>query len=300
MNRLIAAALASTVGLSACSGNPFPVDDGGTTPDSGIPEEIAGDVTDVAYDPTNQVLVVSGQGLDNTPYQATYVRKPALDRNGYEAYTSQDKPLGRHHTAYVKDIDGARATIVMAGGQFGHVFAGGHYARTGDYSPPDVSQAGGLVQYAGKYVGLLNAPGDGGDLLPVAPGTPNEIRPSQAAEITGDIIISADFADNVVDGLVYNRVVVDDPNTAPTDLELADGVIAEDGSFTGAVQQNNGQDTAGAFGGIFAGSGASAVAGSLFSSDHIDEYDNEFEHGLFVLSQCGSANADPVCNQPTP
>ncbi|MGV6847027.1 MAG: thymidylate synthase [Marinibacterium sp.] len=302
MSRMIVAALASAATLSACSGNPFPGGGGGTPvdPSAGIPTDIAGTVDNISYDAANQVLVIEGQELDNTPYSATYVRKPALDRQGYEAYTSQESSLGRHHTAYVKEIDGARAAIVMAGGQFGNVFAGGSYGRTGAFSRPDVTQPGGIVQYAGGYVGLLNASGDGGDLLPVAPGTDPSIAPTQAAEVTGNILIAGDFADNSVEGIVYNRAAPDLPTLVLDDLEIFPGTVEDDGSFTGDVTQNGGTVVVGTYGGVFTGQGASAVAGSLYAADHIQSVSNEFEHGLFVLSACGTPNADPVCNQPVP
>jgi hypothetical protein len=51
---------------------------------------------------------------------------------------------------------------------------------------------------------------------------------------------------------------------------------------------------------LFGGTGASAVAGTLYVSDHIAAFTNEEEYGLFVLAQCGTVNADPICNQPVP
>jgi len=146
----------------------------------------------------------------------------------------------------------------------------------------------------------LNMAGDGGDLLPVAPGTPNDVRPVQAAEVTGSVLINADFADNQVNGVVYNRSIVDSPgiDLSNQNIELAPAEILEDGTFTGTANQN--LISKGTYGGIFGGADASAVAGSLFVEDQVAGLDNILEYGLFVLAKCGTPNADPICNQPTP
>lgn len=285
--------------LSACSGtNPFATGTETDTPDSGIPEVLAADLDGITYDPVGQTLTVRGVSLDNTPYEAVYTRKPGLDRSGYEAYTTQDGSLQRHTTAYVRDIGGTRAAVVMTGGQFEHYFAGTVYGRSGDFEPAPTSQPNQLVSYAGNYVGLLNAPGDGGDLLPVAPGTPNSVRPVQAAEVTGKVLINADFADNQVNGSVFNRTWVDNPGTTLEDLALKPTEITSDGTFTGEVTIN--LQNKGTYGGIFGGAESSQVAGSLFTKDHIDGVTNEEEYGIFVLPKCGTPGEDALCNQPNP
>lgn len=284
--------------LSACSGgNPFTDPAGGGADSSGIPAIIAGDLEGFSYNPTTQTLTIRGVSQDDTPFEAVYRRRPALDVPGYEAYTAQDGSLDRHTTAYVRERDGARAAIAVSGGQFGYYFGGGNYARSGAYDPPAVGPNSGLVTYAGTYVGLLNIPGDGGDLLPVTPGTPADVQPTQAAEVTGNIVINADFGDNVVTGRIYNRRMVDAARAVENlDLEPAD--IAADGTFTGNLSQQ--LVDRGDYGGIFAGTDASAVAGTLFAEDHISGFTDEEEYGLFVLAQCGTPNADPICNQPVP
>lgn len=223
--------VAAAATLSACSGgNPFaPAPGGGTPTTPTTPSAVAGRVESVAYNAGTQTLVVSGVDLDGSPYAASYTRKAALDTQGYQAYTSQDSSLGRHTTAYVKELNNTRATIVVSGGQFGHYFGGSAFSRDGTYSPN-----AGNVTYAGNYVGLLNASGDGGDLLPVAPGTPAAVQPRQAAEVAGRIVLRADFANNTVDGIVYDRVSVD-AATALENLELAPGTI----TATGGIQRRS-------------------------------------------------------------
>jgi hypothetical protein len=318
--RRILLSVATAFLLSACGGNPFTTDTDTTGTDTGgtdtggtdttvsgtigpngefipdIPTEISSDLQSITYDPVNQTLIVTGISLDEGFVPATYTRNPGLDRRGYEAYTFQDDPLDRHVTAFVKEIDGTRAAIVVTGGQFGHYFGGGTYSRDGAFDPPSGGVNGGLVSYAGNYVGLLNIAGDGGDLIDVDAGTPPELIPDQAAEVTGSIFINADFADNVVNGTVFDRSVVDNPGLIPVDQELllSPTDITRNGSFTGDISGGG----TGTYGGIFGGTDASAVAGSLFASGHIGADSEEF--GLFVLSQCGTPNDDPICSQVNP
>jgi hypothetical protein len=295
--------VAAATFLSACSGgNPW-LDDGGdggdgTTPT--IPAELLGDLESFTYDPVAKTLVVRGISLDNTPIDAVYTRKPGLDVPGYEAYTTQAGALKRHATAYVQERDGARAAVIVTGGLFGQYFGGGSYSRTGAFDPPAVTEPNKLVEYAGDYVGLLNIAGDDGDLLQVAPGTDDDVRPDQAAEVTGSVQLIADFASNVVEGRVYDRIIVDQPtiDLSGQNIDLASTEILADGTFTGDATQI--KVDKGGYGGVFGGTDASAVAGTLFVEGHIDGISDIEEYGLFVLSQCGTANADPICNQPTP
>ncbi|MEX0304270.1 MAG: thymidylate synthase [Leisingera sp.] len=263
---------------------------------------MANDVESVAYDPANQTLTVTGVGLDETPFTATYVRKPALDRVGYEAYTVQDNALTEHSTAYVRQTEGGYAAVVVTGGQFGTYQGGTTYGRTGSFDAPDTSNPGGIVSYAGTYVGLLNIDGDGGDLITPTPGTPTEILPGQSAEITGDIFINADFTqNNEVKGRIYNRQITDQTGTVVEDLNLVNTAIESNGSFTGAVEQDG--TNRGEYGGVFSGTDAAAVAGSVHATNHIAAFTGNTvpieEYGVFVLGSCDGASPDPVCNQPT-
>lgn len=294
--------VAAMAAMSACSGgNLFDPDgDDGTTTDPIVPETISGDLSAFTYDPDAQTLTVSGVNQDDTPFSAVYSRRPKLDVPGYEAYAVQESSLSRHNTAYIRERDGTRAIIVVSGGQFNYYFGGSSYNRDGAFDPPVTSGPGGLVSYAGSYVGLLNGAGDGGDLLPVDPTTPDDIRPRQAAEVVGSIFIGADFVDNTVSGVIYDREIVD-YGIALENMDMEPTAIDTDGTFTGNITQTGTTVVdRGDYGGIFGGDDASAVAGTLFVSDHIASIDGEEEYGLFVLSQCGTPNADPVCNQPEP
>ena len=301
--------------LAACS-SPAPFGDGtGTDPeesenpedietDTGsIPSVLAKDLESFTYNAADETLTIRGISLDNSPFEETYRRRSGLDRGGYQAYTAQDGSLDRHSTAFVRDIRGTRAAIAVTGGQFTYFFAGGAYANSGNYSPPVApgsNESGGLVTYGGDYVGLLNGPGDPGDLLPVAPGTEPSFLPTTAAQVTGRILINASFSDGSVNGTITNRqaYIGTAPAQAIEDLDLAPAPIAADGTFFG--ETSVGLQNRGNYGGIFGGAGATEVAGVVEAADHIDAFENEEELGTFVLSQCGQPDADPVCNQPNP
>lgn len=303
MNKILLK-LAVLVALSACT----ELDDGtetgtGSTDETSslaVPTALANDVESISYDSASQTLIITGVGLDETPFSSSYIRNATLDRVGYEAYTVQDSSLDRHSTAYVRQIEGAYAVAVATGGQFDYYMAGTNFGRTGSYTAPTTDQSsGGIVSYAGTYVGLLNMAGDDGDLLPVTSGTPSAILPSQAAEITGQVFINADFADNRINGTIYDREVTDDTATAVATLNLAPTDITTSGTFEGVTSV--GTNGVGVYGGIFSGSDAEALAGSVYAAGHIVDYGSEIEeYGIFVLGQCGGANSDPVCNQPVP
>lgn len=273
-----------------------------TTTTPTVPTAIAGDVTSVSYDKTNQSLTVTGSRLDNTPFEAVYARNTALDVPGYEAYTTQASSLDRHFTAFAQERDGVYATVVGGGPQFNSVIMGTNFGRSGTYTAPDATGNGtGLVSYAGNYAGVLNSAGDGGDLLAVTAGTDAAVRPTQIAEVTGVVFLNADFADNSVNGVVYNRVWVDNNGgTSLSNLSLFPGTITDTGSFSGEVRVGSNQNV-GSYAGLFGGTNASAMAGALTATNHITGVTGQaLEYGIFVLAQCGTANADPICNQPRP
>ncbi|MBD3662746.1 thymidylate synthase [Sulfitobacter sp. TSTF-M16] len=290
------------LGLVACGGGdaPFGQAPGDETDTAGIPEELASDLESFTYNPDNQTLTIRGINLEDGRFEDVYRRRPALDRGDYEAYTAQDGSLDRHSTAYVRDIRGTRAAIAVTGGQFTYIFAGGSYANQSYTAPvlPGSQIEGGLVSYAGNYIGMLNVEGSGEDLIPVTPGTPEGIRPTQAAEITGTILVNASFSDGTVNGTITDRVIVDIPSIDVADLDLAPTGIEADGTFFG--QATVGNQVRGEYGGIFGGPDATEIAGVVHAQEHIATLQNEEEYGLFVLAQCGTEGADPLCNQPVP
>lgn len=293
--------LAIALILSACGDtNPFTDGSGGGTGDFVVPETIKGDLAKFSYDPANGTLTVEGITLDEVPFTANYRRRAALDVPGYQAYTAQDDPLDRHVTAFVAQSGNGgavRAGVVVTGGLFNRYFGGGYYERDGSYTPPTVTSTSGLVTYAGTYAGLTNVGGDGGDLAAVPAGTDGSLIPRQAAEVTGDIELNVDFADNSLEGSIYNRRLADAALDLPTVILVATS-IAEDGTFFGGTVEYQGDLTTdiGDYGGIFGGPNAEGVGGIV----RLTEWDgpanplgieNEEEYGVFVLNQCGTADA---------
>ncbi|MHA6326775.1 thymidylate synthase [Roseivivax sp. CAU 1753] len=332
MNRILAMLIALAM-LSACGeggsgdnpisrgaeeedADPGGGGDTGNEDTARIPVDIAKNLASVSFDQDTGTLLVEGIYLDDTPYEAVYTRAPALDRNGFQAYTKQDDALDRHATAYTATTaTGARSTVAATGGPYNEYFTGVYYETSGTYSAPEVSDTTGLVAYVGRYVGLLNGSGSGEDLIPVAPGTPNEITPSQSAEVTGTVYMNADFADNRVEGSIYDREIVDTGQSLPS-VVLVNTEITEAGAFTGSVEyslqqtdptwQGISDDTVGTYAGEFDGEDAQSIVGGV-QLNQIDGpsnqlgFENELEFGAFTLEQCGTAGAnDALCNQVNP
>lgn len=290
------------LGLAACGGDaPFGQAGGDETETSTIPEALANNLESFTYNPNTETLTVRGIDLEDSPFENSYRRRPELDRGDYEAYTQQDGSLDRQSTAYVRDIRGTRAAVVVTGVQFGYYFAGGSYENSSYSAPtsPGSNIEGGLVSYAGNYVGMLNAIGGSTeDLTPINSDVPVGLRPNQPPEVTGTILVNADFSTQTINGGIADRTIPDAPDLEVEDLELAPTAIAEDGTFFGSVSVER-QDR-GEYGGIFGGAGATEVAGIVHAEEHIGSLQNEEEYGVFVLGQCGTDGDDALCDQPVP
>ncbi len=290
--------------VAACGdGNPFsgtPTDTDGDSTTGPIPATLASDLDSFSYNPTTGTLTVTGVSLDEDALETVYRRTPGLDVPGYVAFTAQDDPLDQHATAYVQDINGTRAGIVVTGGQFGTYNGGGAYAREGAYSPHVVTADSGQVTYAGNYVGLTNLPSDRTDIADVPPGTPDALVPDQSAKVTGKIFFNVDFADNTLKGAIYDRVLdVDDSLLPPGETVLAVGdiefdptTIDSDGTYFGNVRLRGDTTDIGDYGGIFGGDESEVMAGVVFMEDHlVTTTTDEDEYGVWVLGKCGGPQA---------
>lgn len=314
MKRLTTALLLGAF-LTGCGGtNPFTDGTAGgtgeTDPDAHvIPTALAGDLTSFTFDAAAGTLTVNGLTLDETQVDTSYRRRPGMDTAGYQAYTAQDDALDRHVTALVLQSGNSgsvRAGVVMSGGQFNRVFGGGYYERDGNFTPPTIGPDSGLVSYAGNYAGLTNLAGDAGDLLPLPAGTDISLRTSQAAETSGKVFLDVDFADNSLNGAIYDRVLVDSGQTLPS-LILVATTIDDDGTFSGDRIEYDGilDINVGSYGGIFGGPDADAVGGvvSLKEFDGDGDplgWEDEIEFGVFVLNQCGTTDEAAICDDVQP
>ena len=305
------AATAALALLTACGdGQPFdfgvvvPVDPPLTEEEveeqAAISTSIAGDLDGGTYSIAAQTLTVRIT-LDATPIDAVYTRNAALDVPGYLAFSQQDDPLDRIFIGMAaRSADNSvEGVLAMDGGQFNRFFGGTTFRQIGDYTEAPTAPDSGLVSYAGNYVGLLNLAATSNNIgLPVPPGTDPSLAPSQAMRVTGQIFINADFADNAVNGGVYDRASPDG-TVVLDDLALIVSAIDADGRFLGRVEiVGDIGTTIGSYGGTFGGLNASGVAGGIhLDGEFISTVDNEEEFGIFVLTQCGLAgDAGAICD----
>jgi hypothetical protein len=278
-----------------------------------IPAAIAGNVTRVRFDATAGTLVVEGINLDNVPVSTTYTRKPALDQNGFIAFTSQDDALDRHFTAYAGEVGNVRAGVVSTPSPRNRSFMGAYFERDGAYDPPTVSSTSGLVTYAGTYIGLTNIGDPAGSDLISTTVTPTQLQPGQALITQGDTFLNADFADNSVEGNIFNRQLLDTNRVSVGNLPslvLVVTSIDANGSFEGTVEYDNSDPLSGttantvvgSYAGIFGGVDSSEVAGAIDLTQFDGTgnplgFETELESGVFLLTQCGAANASALCSQ---
>lgn len=305
--------------LAACSGNPFTVTEEGTGEETATPEDIpatpeaptaanpipaslALNLQAATYNADAGTLVLRLASLDVGILDATYVRTPVLDRPGYLAFTVQDDPLDRHVTAMVARSEdperSVQAGVASDGGQFNRFFSGGFFERMSPFSTPDPLPDGGLVSYAGNYAGVTNLNAPGTELLQPALGTDPALLPAQSAQTTGQVFLNVDFADNAVNGAIINRTMPQLGITLPTVILTAAPIDANGAFFGTQVQYDGAVDgDIGDYGGIFGGTGATAVGGvvALTEFDGIGNplgIENEREIGVFVLSRCGISGSD--------
>jgi len=304
-------AVSALTGLVACSGGEFlfdenaggtPAPPGGTpivNPDIlGVPESLAKNLSSISFNPNGQNITVEIASLDTTPLRAVYARRPSMDINGYTAYAVQEDALDRLFVALVAESDdgSVQAGVVSDGGQFQRYFSGGYYTRAGAFTRPTIGTGpgAGQVSYAGAYAGLVNGGGDGTELLPVPDTINTVLLPAQPGQISGSIFINANFADNTLNGAIYDRVLVDLDLTLDSIILLPTDISAN-GTFLGDVEFEDGSTDIGDYGGIFGGTGASSVGGIIALTQFSGELENEEEIGVFVLTQCGLPGDAPIC-----
>lgn len=305
MYRIFATAVALTA-LGACGdGNPFSTGvNGGTTGDEDeivsdgtIPEQVAGQLTGISYNPDTETLSLTGLQRDGDEVTVEYERRAALDQGVYEAYTFQDDPLDEHTTVYVRNLGNVTGATAVTGGQFTYFTGGATYARTGGYDPIQGNQDSdqGLVTYAGEYIGLSDLNGPDTDLLPV-PAVDVSVTPAQASVVNGRIFINVEFDTGEVAGTVYERQIVLEGGTIDIpDLYLSPGTVDNDGFFNSEVDVflDGSRQTVGEYGGVIGGVDSDALAGGLYVVDHIsNDIDDEEEYGTFVLGRCGGPLED--------
>lgn len=310
-------ALVAALALTGCAdgGNPLvgstegETDTDTTTDTAGISDTLTKNLVSIS-DPDGSQVLVNIASLDGTPLEATFVRRSDLDTSGYVAYALQEDPLDRLFIALTatSNDNSTRAAIVHSGSQFNRYLDGGFYERIGPYNAPFVSDGPGegQVSYAGTYAGVTNIvpAARGAGLLPI-PGTvdPNTLPdlPEENVRVNALIFFNANFADNAINGEIYNRDLI-----APSDgsvisrqpnIELIVTDITENGDFLGNAEIAGavGVDV-GDYGGIFGGTDAASVSGVVILEDFNENLEDEEEIGIFVLTQCGQDGDSALCD----
>jgi hypothetical protein len=296
--------------LAACGGNPLnnggpgsgSSSGGGTTTTGGVtvPAALAKDLASASYDATADTLTVKMSSLDAGAVNAVYTRNAALDVPGFKAYSSQQSPLDRLFIALAATTaDGAvTATVAGDGGQNNTYFSGTSFGRSGVASALPTS---GEAKFAGSYAGLTNIAAPGNNLLAAPVGTDPSLLPSEAERTQGDGFLIVNFADNAVNGTIYNRQFADGSGTLDS-LALTPGTLDSNGQFTGTVEFSGRHDLGqqGNYGGALGGTGLTGAAGSVvmnsvYPSDNANFNSAQREVGVFVLSSCALAGAPAVC-----
>ena len=280
-----------------------------TTGNDDVPEDLAQNLDAVEFNASADTLVISIGGLDSGSETSTYSRTPSLDVPGFVAFSKQDDPLDRFFVAFAKQSpDGtSQAFAISDGGQFNRYFGGTRFERIGGYEQP----TSGLVSYAGEYAGTTNLGElNTAELLPVPAGLSDGVLPRAPARVRGNIFLNVDFSESKINGEIYDREllradgtvvasfssdnngdsIVDMPN-----ITLIASDINADGTFTGALEDTETENSVGNYGGTFGGNGATSVAGAVKLDRFSNAYDNEEEYGAFALGRCGTAGASAIC-----
>jgi len=140
---------------------------------------------------------------------------------------------------------------------------------------------------------------------PLRPGDPPAV-PFQPETITGEVFFNVDFADNSMNGVVYDRRYSDGTPTGDV-LFLDPTDISETGTFEGAVLQETPESLergeppsgVGTYGGVFGGENASGMAGGLTAAAHLPQpepSERAIETGVWVIPRCGTDGAPGFCD----
>ncbi|WP_415403665.1 hypothetical protein [Tateyamaria sp. SN3-11] len=317
-----AAVCALAILAAACGdGNPFTEEEVVTTPTTpttptpttpSVPDNILNDLESISFNADDNTLTVTGLTQDGVPLVNEYRHVAATFAPGFETFTGQNDPIGRHATAFVASRDGGmQAGVVMTGPQFNRFFGGTFFERTGEYEAPTAPESRFDVTYVGNYAGGLNSAGPVTDLFPII-GTvdPDVDLPTQTAYVRGLMFVNVDLNDMSVEGEIYNRTAVFGSDGAggfaprstipgfigSPDIFLVDGTLTEDGTFSGNLEVDGqvGEDI-GDFSGVIGGPGGASIVGGTTLENYDDRFENEIEYGVFVLDLCTAASTDPIC-----
>ncbi|MEO1639096.1 MAG: hypothetical protein AAFU41_07615 [Pseudomonadota bacterium] len=257
-----------------------------------------GDIGSITYNGSDELTVTIPLAADsaNTTYEA------AGATNGYNRFTQQDDPLDRAYTAFAKtSTDGSITGVAISdGGQFNRFFGGARVVQN-NYTAP----SSGLVSYGGEYVGLLNF----GEIVGGDVNAPPSAQPRGASEVSGLVLLEADFTTGDVEGVIYERTTTSAAFPELEDVVLTVTDISSDGTFTGGTEFDDVDNTPnGSYAGVFGGTNAATVGGVIdlgagfltpLNMDGTlgDDPGNgaENEYGVFVIDICPGGGTPATC-----
>lgn len=292
--------------LAACGGNPLNNGGPGSGSSSGgttgggtttVPAELAVNLSSAVYDSTNGTLIVTLPPFDGSPVAAAYQRNASLDIGSYKAFDLEENAAARRYIALFQTAGDVTAGAVATEYRYANQYGGTTYGRADVYTGPTT----GIASYQGTYAAVLTVPIDDTDPNPSVRGP---IR------VTGAARLNVDFNQQLVEGNITGRKIVDDPatliglastaygtNGTLSDVELQQTALSS-GTYNGNVTTPGGNKL-GTYGGVVGAGTASApganVAGVVvFTPTEFGSNKNYTEYGALVLPlSCYSTAGHP-------
>ena len=191
----------------------------------------------------------------------TFLRVPARDLNGFEAYETADGT-----GIFLRSgTDNSAVATIVTDGSVAEGFVGSIIARN---SPTDLPVSG-TASYTGDYAGILTADATG----------------NRIDTVTGDVDLTIDFGTELISGTISNRALSDGRSLEDEILAPASTIV--DGATTGFVYPDNpgGDETAsGGFAALVAGPNAEEIVGYAQLEYTIDDV-AVTENGSFRASR---------------
>ena len=248
--RYLAGAAGLAALLSACG-----YDDATAPPAGGATtrlEQLSGEITSARYDPDTDTVIITGAPYDDGNLDGVYVRDPALDLNGFQAFRNNPAGFSPYIAYWRSSATGAtQAGVVRNADYFDLGYGGSIYRRDATTTIPRQ----GLASYTADYVGLIafeNASG--------------------LERTQGDVRMEVDFADERMRGFVTNRVNLS-TGDAMLNVVLNDSTFANGHATNGtAVSRDGAGETveSGRYEALFGGVDAAEVVGVFVLSSTVD------------------------------
>lgn len=191
----------------------------------------------------------------------TFLRVPARDLNGFEAYETTDGS-----GIYLRSgTENSAVVTIVTDGSVTEGYVGSIAARN---SATDLPLSG-TASYAGNYAGILTADATG----------------DRIDTVTGDVALDANFGTGLISGMISNRALSDGSSLVDENLLPASTIV--DGGISGFTYPDipGGEDTtSGGFAALVAGPNADEIVGYAQLEYEVDDV-AVTENGAFRASQ---------------